>query len=302
MFALVFCVTIFLPDTAFIFPRMTFWIDTHCHLDAAEFAGDLAGVQMRAAASRVSHCVVPAVTTGNFAAVRALAQAFSYSYALGIHPLLVPEAGDADLNLLDAELTLYRSDPRLVAIGEIGLDYFVPALNKSPLREKQEHFYREQLKLARRHGMPVILHVRRSADRLLKHLRELKPPGGWTGIAHAFSGSEQQAMEFIKLGFKLGFGGAVTFEPALQLRRLASGLPLDALVMETDSPDIPPHWIYKTAAQRAQGQAQGRNEPAELPRIAQQVADLRGISIETLAAATTANALAALPKLKGLLA
>ncbi len=281
---------------------MTFWIDTHCHLDAAELAADLAAVHMRAAARNVVHCVLPAVAPANFGAVRALAHAFSYSYALGIHPLSVPGAQDADLKTLDAELMLYSSDPRLVAIGEMGLDYFVPALTQSPLREKQEYFYREQLKLARRHGMPVILHVRRSADRLLKHLRELEPAGGWTGIAHAFSGSEQQAMEFIKLGFKLGFGGAVTFEPALQLRRLANGLPLDALVMETDSPDIPPHWIYKTAAQRAQGQAQGRNEPGELPRIAQQVADLRGISIEALAAATTANALEALPKLKSLLA
>ena len=108
-------------------------------------------------------------------------------------------------------------------------------------------------------------------------------------------------MEFIKLGFKLGFGGAVTFEPALQLRRLAAELPLDALVMETDSPDIPPHWVYKTIAQRAAGAEQGRNEPGELPRIAQTVADLRGIPVNVLAAATTANALQALPKLKALL-
>ena len=148
--------------------------------------------------------------------------------------------------------------------------------------------------------MPVILHVRRSADKLLKHLRELVPDGGWHGIAHAFNGSEQQAMEFIRLGFKLGFGGAVTFEPALQLRRLAALLPLEALVMETDSPDIPPHWVYRTAAQRAQGQPQGRNEPGELPRIAGQLAGLRGMPLEALAAATTANAQQALPRLKGL--
>ncbi|HAL40192.1 MAG TPA: DNAase, partial [Polaromonas sp.] len=134
-------------------------------------------------------------------------------YALGIHPLLVPRAQDADLQVLDAELALRKSDPRLVAVGEIGLDYFVPALTESPMRERQEHFYREQLKLARKHGLPVILHVRRSADKLLKHLRELVPEGGWSGIAHAFNGSQQQAMAFIKLGFKLGFGGAVTFEP-----------------------------------------------------------------------------------------
>ena len=131
-------------------------------------------------------------------------------------------------------------------------------------------------------------------------MRDIRPEGGWHGIAHAFNGSQQQAEEFIKLGFKLGFGGAVTHDTALQLRRLAADLPLTALVMETDSPDIPPHWLYKTAADRALGLAQGRNEPGELPRIAQQVADLRGITLEALAAATTANALQALPKLREL--
>jgi TatD DNase family protein len=280
---------------------MTFWIDTHCHLDAREFSPDVAAVRVRAAANGVAHCVMPAVAVANFDAVRLLAHEFSDSYALGIHPLLVPEAQDTDLQALDEELTRRSSDPRLVAVGEIGLDYFVPALTQSPMRERQEFFYFEQLKLARQHGLPVILHVRRSADKLLKHLRELAPKGGWSGIAHAFNGSQQQAMEFIKLGFKLGFGGAVTYEPARQLRRLAAELPLDALVMETDSPDIPPHWIYTTAAQRGSGQAQGRNEPGELPRIAQQMASLRGLSAEALALATTANALQAFPKLRGLI-
>jgi TatD DNase family protein len=281
---------------------MTFWIDTHCHLDAGELAPDVAEVRARAAANGVGHIVIPAVGVFNFEAVRVLAHRFSDSYALGIHPLLVPRAKDEDLAALDAELALRRGDPRLVAIGEIGLDYFVPALTQSPMRERQEHFYREQLKLARKHGLPVILHVRRSADKLLKHLRELAPEGGWHGIGHAFNGSEQQAAEFLKLGFKLGFGGAVSFEPARQLRRLATELPLESLVMETDSPDIPPHWIYTTAAEREAGKPQGRNEPGELPRIAQQVAELRGIGVDALAAATTANALQALPGLKALLA
>lgn len=280
---------------------MTFWIDTHCHLDAAEFSADLADVRARAAAGGVMHCVLPAVAVGNFEAVRLLAHRFSDSYALGIHPLCVPEARDADLQALDAELALRKDDPRLVAVGEIGLDYFVPALQQSPMRERQEYFYREQLLLARKHGLPVMLHVRRSADKLLRHLRELKPEGGWRGIGHAFNGSEQQAAEFIKLGLKLGFGGNVTFESALQIRRLASGLPLDALVMETDSPDIAPHWLYRTARQREDGQGQGRNEPGELPRIAGVLAQLRGMPDEALALATTANALQAFPKLRGLL-
>ncbi len=281
---------------------MPVWIDTHCHLDAGEFAADRAAMRARAGAAGVALCVLPAVGVFNFAAVRELAHQFGDSYALGIHPLYVKQAGDGDLALLDAELALRKTDPRLVAVGEIGLDYFVPELKQSPLRERQEFFYREQLKLARKHGLPVILHVRRSADRLLKHLRELAPQGeAWQGIGHAFNGSDQQAGEFIKLGLKLGFGGAVTFERALQLRRLAATLPPDALVLETDAPDIAPHWLYATAEQRAQGRAQGRNEPAELPRIAAVVAQLRGQSVDELAAASTTNALLALPRLQTLL-
>jgi TatD DNase family protein len=280
---------------------MTTWIDTHCHLDAAEFGGDAPDVCMRAAARGVVHCVIPAVAVSNFGAVRTLAHQHGYSYALGIHPLCVAGAQEADLDTLDAELTVHRDDPRLVAVGEIGLDYFVPELNQSPLRERQEYFYREQLKIARRHGLPVILHVRRSADKLLKHLRELPIEGGWHGTAHAFNGSEQQAREFIKLGFRLGFGGSLTFDRALQIRQLAVDMPLESLVMETDSPDIPPHWIYRTAEVRAGGLPQGRNEPAELARIGEELAALRGISPAALAEATTRNAIAAFPRLQQLL-
>jgi TatD DNase family protein len=280
---------------------MTNWVDTHCHLDAPELQGDVADVVARASAAGVVHCVLPAVDVSNFQTVRLLAEQFSYSYALGIHPISVAQAKESDLEVLDAELSLRRSDPRLVAVGEIGLDFFVPELMAPAMRERQEHFYREQLKLAKKHCLPVILHVRRSADKLLKHLRDIRSEGGWHGIAHAFNGSQQQADEFIKQGFKLGFGGAVTYETALQLRRLAADLPLNALVMETDSPDIPPHWLYTTAADRALGVAQGRNEPGELPRIAEQVAALRGIPLIELAQATTANALQALPKLALLL-
>ena len=279
---------------------MTNWIDTHCHLDAPELGLDVVAVTLRASAAGVVHCVLPAVAVSNFQTVRLLAEQFDYSYALGIHPVCVPQAQEADIKALDDELTLRQSDPRLVAVGEIGLDFFVPELIEPAMRDRQAFFYRAQLKLARKHGLPVILHVRRSADKLLKHLRDIQPAGGWRGIAHAFNGSHQQAAEFIKLGFKLGFGGAVTYEAALQLRRLATELPLDALVMETDSPDIPPQWLYTTAANRALGIDQGRNEPAELPSIAQVVAGLRGLSLLEFAQATTANALQALPKLAAL--
>jgi TatD DNase family protein len=282
------------------------WIDTHCHLDAPEFcesnqAGALV-IREQAAIKGVAHCVIPAVQVANFDAVRTLAHASGDSYCLGIHPLYVKQADPDDLRLLEAALRANCDDPRLVAVGEIGLDYFVPELCASPLKEKQEHFYREQLKLARQFGLPVVLHVRRSADRLLKHLRELGQSGpAWSGIAHAFNGSAAQACAFTGMGFKLGFGGAVTFERALQLRRLVRTLPLESLVLETDAPDIPPHWLYTPVQDRLAGVPQGNNTPGELPRIADVVAQLRGMSLQALAEATSRNACDALPKLAALL-
>lgn len=275
------------------------FIDTHCHLDAPEFGLSGPAVRAQAAHHQVLHCVLPAVAVANFEAVRTLAHAGGDSYALGIHPLYVKAAQDDDLDRLDATLQHYRDDPRLVAVGEIGLDLFVPELCAGALRERQQHFYVAQLKLARKYGLPVLLHVRRSVDQVLKGLRAVARTD-WHGIAHAFNGSAQQAQSFIDLGFKLGFGGALTFDRALQLRRLAASLPLDALVLETDAPDMPPHWLYKTTEQRAAGQAQGINSPAELPRIGAELAALRGISSGELAIATTRNALAALPKLGAL--
>ena len=271
------------------------WIDTHCHLDAAEFDGDRAAVHQRARAAGVAPCVIPAVEAANFDTVRTLAHAQQDVYALGIHPLFTPQATEADLAQLDAALEAHRHDPRLVAVGEMGLDGFVQSLQTPEALTKQQNFYRAQLQYAQHHQLPVILHVRRSADLLLKGLRKTPVMGG---IAHAFNGSMQQAHAFIDLGFKLGFGGALTFERALQLRRLATHLPLSAIVLETDAPDIPPHWLYTTAEQRAAGQPQGRNEPAELPRIAQVLAELRGIPLDALAAATSANAREALPRLQ----
>ena len=270
---------------------MPLWIDTHCHLDAPEFAHDVDTVRAQARAAGVQHLVLPAVQVAHADAVRALAHRYGDSYALGIHPLYTPQADDDAVEQLAHILEQYRNDPHLVAVGEIGLDFFVPGLDA----ERQAYFYRQQLQLARRFDLPVILHVRRSADHLLKGLRELPVQGG---IAHAFNGSLQQARAFIALGFKLGFGGALTYERALQLRRLTTELPLEALVLETDAPDMPPHWIYRTAAERAAGAAQGRNTPAELPRIAQVLADLRGVPLADLARQTHANALQALPRLQ----
>lgn len=275
-------------------PQPPTWIDTHCHLDAPEFNADRAAVLQRARAAGVGMQVLPAVMAAHFDTVRALAHAEGLAYALGIHPLYVDRSADDDLDHLAQALQQYRDDPRLVAVGEIGLDHFVPGLDL----QRQERFYLAQLKLAREAGLPVILHVRRSADGLLKGLRRIAVPGG---IAHAFNASRAQADVFAGLGFRLGFGGAMTFERALQIRRLATELPASALVLETDAPDIPPHWLYRTAEQRAAGQT-SRNEPAELPRIAGTLAALRGWSLAETAATTSANALAALPRLAGLCA
>jgi TatD DNase family protein len=258
------------------------WIDSHCHLDAHEFAADRDAVRAAARATGVTSCVIPAVEVSNFDTVRLLAHQHGDVYALGIHPMYTPQAAEADLLVLDAQLQQHRSDPRLVAVGEIGLDGFVPGLDMA----RQQLFYKGQLKLAQQHDLPVILHVRRSADLLLQGLRQSPVKGG---IAHAFNGSLQQAQQFIDMGFKLGFGGALTYERALQLRRLATELPLDALVLETDAPDIPPHWLYMTAEQREAGVAQGRNTPEQVPRIAQVLADLRGVSVEEVGQVTTKN-------------
>ncbi|MDH4390621.1 MAG: TatD family hydrolase [Aquabacterium sp.] len=266
------------------------WIDTHCHLDAPEFDADRPAVLARARAAGVALQVLPAVMAANFDTVRQLAHAHGLAYALGIHPLFVDRSADADLDTLADALARHRDDPRLVAVGEIGLDHAVPGLDLV----RAERFYQAQLRLAQRAGLPVILHVRRSADGLLKGLRRTPVAGG---IVHAFNASQAQAEVFVGMGFRLGFGGAMTYDRALQIRRLASTLPAGNLVLETDAPDIPPHWLYRTAAQRAAGATTGRNEPAELPRIAQALADLRGWSLDATAITTTANALAALPRL-----
>ena len=262
--------------------RVMPWIDSHCHLDASEFAADRDAVRQSARLAGVVTCVIPAVEAANFDVVRQLAHQHGDVYALGIHPLYTPQASEADLQRLNVALQQHRADPRLVAVGEIGLDGFVPGLDMA----RQQLFYQAQLKLAKQHDLPVIMHVRRSADVLLKGLRQTPVKGG---IAHAFNGSLQQAAQLLDRGFKLGFGGALTYAQALQLRRLAVALPLSSLVLETDAPDIPPHWLYATAAQRSQGQAQGRNTPDQVPRIAQVLADLRGIGIEEVQQASTAN-------------
>ena len=276
---------------------MPCWIDTHCHLDAPEFAADLPAVRQRARASGVRCCVIAAVCAGHFDAARQTAHRLGDAYALGTHPLYVPQAGADAAQQLEAALLAHAGDARLVAVGEIGLDFFVPELAAPPWQERQLALFRQQLKLAKKHGLPVILHSRHAVDAVLRQLRETGPH---TGIAHAFSGSGQQARALMDAGLKLGFGGACTFGRATRLRHLAATLPLQALVLETDAPDMPPHWLYVSARQRVSGQPQARNTPAELPRIAAEIAALRGMPVQALAEAAWHNTLQALPRLAAL--
>ena len=263
------------------------WIDTHCHLDAEEFDADRAGVVARARAAGVSMLVIPPGHVDHFEKARRVAHEHGFAYALGLHPLWIDRAREEHVDVLRSAVAAAIVDLRFVAVGEIGLDFFVAGLE----RDRQEWFYREQLRVAHEFDLPVILHVRRSADVLLKHLRRIDVPGG---IAHAFNGSEQQARQFIDLGFRLGFGGAMTYAGSLRIRRFAAELPEDSIVLETDAPDIPPAWL------RDAGRAM-RNEPSELPRIAQTMMALRSLGAEELAERNRVNARAALPRLARLL-
>ncbi len=234
-------------------------IDSHCHLDAAEFEVDRAAVIQAAIDAGVTQMVVPAVCRQSFEAVIQLHKQFPQCvYALGVHPMYVDQAEPADLDILSQML----KNTQPVAVGEIGLDYFVTKANI----ERQIYFFTEQLKLANVYELPVILHVRNAIDDVLKYVRKYQPNGG---IAHAFNGSAQQAQQFLDLGFKLGFGGAMTYGRALKIRALAKKLPLEAIVLETDAPDIPPAWLTN----------KGRNTPAELPKIAQILAEIRGVNV-----------------------
>ncbi|GBG02247.1 TatD related DNase [Azospira sp. I13] len=263
-------------------------IDTHCHLDAAEFAADRDDIFARAQAAGVGAQVVPAVAAATFVDVQACCRRYGGCFpAYGIHPMYTPRAGNEDCAILRRWLTAELGGPQApVAVGEIGLDLYVPQLQQGEGLARQEAFFVEQLKIARDFDLPVILHIRRAVDPILKQLRRFRPRGG---IAHAFNGSRQQAEAFIALGFKLGFGGSMTFSGSTRIRELATTLPLEALVLETDAPDIPPAFLTPGSDRR--------NKPEYLPRFALALAELRGIPLAAVTTATSANALAALPGL-----
>lgn len=268
------------------------WIDTHCHLDAPEFSGSLPDIISAANNHRVQAILLPAVKAADCQNVKELTSKYSNQipglvYTLGIHPLYSNQLQAGDLEIVDQQIAQSLSDPRFIGVGEIGLDYFVEDLDP----QQQDLIFNAQLDLAEKYQLPVILHVRRSQDAILKALRRRNIPGG---IAHAFNGSMQQAEQFIALGFKLGFGGAATYERALQIRRLLKDLPLESIVTETDAPDIPPAWL--------RGEGIRFNEPAFLPRIARELAAIRGIDEVAFAQAVWRNAMHVLPRWSALCA
>ncbi len=249
-------------------------IDTHCHLNAREFDTDRDAVVAAAREAGVTTLILPSVEVSGFPAVRACCQRYPGCHpAYGIHPLYVGAAREDDLYTLRQWLRDEISGEHPpVAVGEIGLDFFVPGHDAS----RQEQFFIEQLQIAAEFNLPVLLHVRRAVVQVLKCLRHSKVR---RGIAHAFNGSRQQAQAFIDLGFKLGFGGAMTWPRATRIRQLATELPLESIVLETDAPDMSPVW--------RQGQ---RNSPDQLLPIAESLAALRFLPLASVLESTTANA------------
>ena len=244
-------------------------IDSHCHLDFPEFDADREAVLERCRARGIVRLVVPGVSAATWARLLALCAAEPMlSPALGLHPVFIEEHEGEHLRELERQLAAAP----VVAVGEIGLDFQVRGAD----RARQLELCEAQLVIAREAGLPVILHVRKAHEEMLTLLDRIRPPGG---IAHAFNGSLPQAARYRDRGFRLGFGGTLTFDNARHIHALARELPLTDIVLETDAPDMSP------AAHRGE-----RNSPEYLPEILAALARLRDEDPDTLATATTANA------------
>lgn len=244
--------------------------DTHCHLDVPEFDADRQAVLTRTRRAGVSRLVIPAIDAAGWDGLLAFCRQEQGLYpALGLHPIYTPSHLDAHLVQLRERVATEKP----VAIGEIGLDFFID----NPDRERQQELFEAQLAIAEEFQLPVLVHVRKAHDQVLKALKKFSLPGG---IAHAFNGSLQQAEQYLERGFHFGFGGMLTYERSKKIRRLAAELPLESIVLETDAPDM------TTAAHHNE-----RNSPEYLPEVLAALAEVRGGASDELAAQTTANAL-----------
>lgn len=244
-------------------------IDTHCHIDVEDFDTDRNQVLARCYASGIMEMIVPAVDRQGWQKLLQLCSEQPGLYpALGLHPVYVAQHQPEDVHALEQVV----AEEKLCAIGEIGLDYYLDQLD----RGQQQQLFEAQLCIARDAGLPVVLHVRRSCEQVLQTLKKTRVRGG---IAHAFNGSLQQARQFIELGFKLGFGGTMTYDGSRRIHALARELPLDAIVLETDAPDM------VVASHRGE-----RNSPEYLTECLQALAGLREEDPEYIADITTRNA------------
>ncbi|WP_236208958.1 TatD family hydrolase [Pseudomonas tohonis] len=249
-------------------------IDTHTHLDFPEFDADRAEVLDRARALGVKRQVLLGVTRGNWQRIWELATTQDDLYAaFGLHPIYLGEHQPANLDELRTMLLAHAGHPKLCAVGEIGLDYYLEDLD----RDAQQALFEAQLAIAADAQLPVLLHVRRSHAAVIATLKRFRLQRA--GIVHAFAGSVEEAREYLKLGFRLGLGGAPTWPQANRLRKVVPQLPLEAIVLETDAPDMAPSM-----------HPQQRNSPEYLPDICANLADLLGIPPDSLAAASSRNA------------
>ncbi|HIO91993.1 MAG TPA: TatD family deoxyribonuclease [Leucothrix mucor] len=248
-------------------------VDSHCHIDLTPFDSDRDAVLQRAKKAMVSHIITPAVTASRWDNLKALAEKYRCILpAYGLHPMFMPEHTNQHLDDLEQFLQVEKA----ISVGECGLDFFIKTEQSDDAKKAQLNLFTSQLSIAQQFKLPVIIHARKSLDLVLKEIRQKRE---LSGVVHSFSGSEQQAHQLIDQGFYLGFGGPITYTRANKLRRLASSLPLDALLLETDAPDQPDASHHGL-----------RNEPAWINHIAQTVADLRGISYEEVVETTSRNA------------
>lgn len=248
-------------------------IDSHCHLDFPIFDQTREQVIARSRALGVEKMLVVGVTRQHWQRLWSLVEHNDGLYAaLGLHPYFLQEHQESDIQTLIEWLSRYQDHPKLCAVGEIGLDFFLKDLDVT----QQIHLFEQQIAIAAQFNLPVIIHSRRAHAQITAILKRAKLPRA--GIIHAFSGSYEEAREYIKLGFLLGFGGAATWPRATRLQSVLRQLPLDSIALETDSPDMPPAWL-----------AGHSNSPEQLPRICQQLAQIYGISSAAFALHTTAN-------------
>ena len=244
-------------------------IDTHCHLDFNEFSQDREDVLNRARENGLCGFIIPAVKQSTWSSLIAVcAQSSDMHYALGLHPMFIQTHELHHLECLRESID--NNQP--VAIGEIGLDFY----DRSLQLDKQMMIFEQQLKLACEVNLPVILHVRKAHEEVLACLKKYPVTGG---IVHAFNGSLQQAERYLKHNFKFGFGGMLTYKRSSKLRKLASELPMESIVLETDSPDM--------TVEQHRGE---RNSPEYLPLCLQALAAVKGMPLDQVAQITTLNA------------